>query len=127
MDGFIDVHWIRHVHSGINDGLTKFTGYRDIETHRHQTGIFDFRTGINEKVYEIYRFKKKAFFLFSLRSETQQYGAVAVGSVCPVTALATCRPAPVVGPSAAAVLEAAVVAAAAALPGITAVAPGGVA
>ncbi len=51
------------------------------------------------------------FIFFSLRSEDQWNGAVTVGSVDSVAALAARRPAPVVGPSAAAVLVAAVVAA----------------
>ncbi len=63
--------------------------------------------------------KKQEFHFFTLRSEDQRNGAVAVGSVNSVTALAAWRPAPVIGPSAAAVLEAAVVAAAAAPPVIT--------
>jgi hypothetical protein len=49
-----------------------------------------------------------------------------VGTIFSVTALAARRPAPVVGPSAAAELIAAIVAAATAPTGLTAVAPNGV-
>jgi hypothetical protein len=71
--------------------------------------------------------KKKSHFSFFftwIRGSVERYRPV--GTVYSVTALTAWRPAPVVGPSAAAELIVAVVAAATAPPGLTAVAPIGV-